>query len=60
MIMRPISGTPANVGRLLSSRFVAFSDRYAVVMTVSQGGTGSATSGPAVRAIFDALYPDAS
>ncbi|NUU20501.1 MAG: penicillin-binding protein 2 [Streptomycetaceae bacterium] len=30
--------------------------QYAVVMMVSQGGTGSGTSGPSVRKIYDALY----
>ena len=29
---------------------------YIVVMMVSQGGTGSGTSGPAIRAIYEALY----
>ncbi|WP_372498717.1 penicillin-binding protein 2 [Yinghuangia soli] len=30
--------------------------QYAVVMMVSQGGTGSGTSGPSVRKIYDALF----
>lgn len=30
--------------------------RYAVVMMVTQGGTGSGTSGPSVRAIYEALF----
>lgn len=30
--------------------------RYAVVMMVAQGGTGSKTSGPSVRAIYEALF----
>lgn len=30
--------------------------RYAVVMMVTQGGTGSRTSGPSVRAIFEKLF----
>ncbi|UGQ09777.1 penicillin-binding protein 2 [Yinghuangia sp. ASG 101] len=30
--------------------------QYAVVMMVSQGGTGSGTSGPSVRKIYEALY----
>jgi len=30
--------------------------RYAVVMMVSQGGTGSLTSGPSVRKIYEALF----
>ena len=30
--------------------------RYAVVMMVSQGGTGSLTSGPSVRKIYESLF----
>ena len=30
--------------------------RYAVVMMVTEGGTGAKTSGPSVRAIYDALF----
>jgi len=30
--------------------------RYAVVMMVTQGGTGSGTSGPSVRKIYEALF----
>lgn len=30
--------------------------RYAVVMMVTQGGTGSRTSGPSVRAILEKLF----
>lgn len=30
--------------------------RYAIVMMVSQGGTGSGTSAPSVRAIYEALF----
>jgi len=30
--------------------------RYAVVMMVTQGGTGSRTSGPSVRGIYEALF----
>ena len=53
------TGSGEVFGKQSTSWFVAFSDRYAVVMVVSQGGTGSATSGPGVRAIFDALYAEA-
>ena len=34
----------------------SYSDDYVVVMMVSQGGTGSGTSGPAVRKIWESLY----
>lgn len=30
--------------------------KYAVVMMVTQGGTGSGTSGPSVRKIYEALF----
>jgi len=30
--------------------------QYAVVMMVSQGGTGSGTSGPSVRRIYEAIF----
>ena len=53
------TGSGEVFGQQSTSWFVAFSDRYAVIMTVSQGGTGGATSGPGVRAIFDALYAGA-
>ena len=53
------TGSGEVFGQQSTSWFVAFSDRYAVAMTVSQGGTGGATSGPGVRAIFDALYAGA-
>ena len=35
--------------------WIVFKD-YVVVMMVSQGGTGSGTSGPAIRKIWEALY----
>ncbi len=37
--------------------FAPYDDpQYAIVMMVSQGGTGSGTSGPGVRTIYEALY----
>ena len=40
-----------------STSWVAtFDDNYVVIMMVSQAGTGSGTSGPAVRKIWEALY----
>ncbi|MFD6812218.1 penicillin-binding protein 2, partial [Streptomyces anthocyanicus] len=33
-----------------------YTDDFTIVMTISQGGTGSGASGPAVRNIYDALY----
>jgi penicillin-binding protein 2 len=42
--------------RETTSWFASFTDRYAVVMMVEEGGSGSGTSGPGVRAIYDAIY----
>lgn len=50
------TGSGEVFGAQATSWFAAFSDRYVAVMMVEQGGTGGATSGPAVRSIFDALY----
>jgi penicillin-binding protein 2 len=33
-----------------------YDENYVEVMMISQGGTGSGTSGPAVRAIWESLY----
>ena len=54
------TGTAEHYGQQPSSWFASYAPagphpRYAVVMTVSQGGTGSGTSGPSVRAIEAAL-----
>lgn len=53
------TGTAEVFGKQPRSWFAAFGPdnkpRYAIVMTVSQGGTGSGTSGPSVRKIFEAL-----
>jgi penicillin-binding protein 2 len=54
------TGTAEHYGKEPSSWFASFAPagphpRYAVVMTVNQGGTGSGTSGPSVRAIEAAL-----
>lgn len=50
------TGSAQVAGKDATSWFASFSDRYAVVMVVSQGGTGAGTSGPAVRGIYEALY----
>ncbi|MBM7789424.1 penicillin-binding transpeptidase domain-containing protein [Tenggerimyces flavus] len=49
------TGTAEVDGRQSTSWFASFDQRYAVVMMVSQGGTGAATSGPAVRRLWEAL-----
>lgn len=50
----------ASGGQQSTSWFATFapatSPKYAVVMMVSQGGTGAGTSAPSVRKIYEALY----
>jgi penicillin-binding protein 2 len=50
------TGTGEVFGKQTTSWFASFDDRYAVVLMVEQGGTGAATSGPSVRAIYEAIY----
>lgn len=54
------TGTAEVVGKGNTSWFASFAPaddpKYVVVFMVSQGGTGSGTSGPSVRAVFEALF----
>ncbi|MFD1828107.1 MULTISPECIES: penicillin-binding protein 2 [Streptomyces] len=54
--MHAKTGTAEVHGKQTTSWFATYTDEYAIVMTISQGGTGSGASGPAVRNIYDALY----
>ncbi|MFJ8647227.1 penicillin-binding protein 2 [Streptomyces sp. NPDC093546] len=54
--MRAKTGTAQVYGKQTTSWFATYTDEFTVVMTISQGGTGSGASGPAVRNIYDALY----
>ncbi|MFF3937951.1 penicillin-binding protein 2 [Streptomyces phaeofaciens] len=54
--MHAKTGTAEVYGKQTTSWFTTYTEDYAVVMTISQGGTGSGASGPAVRNIYDALY----
>lgn len=54
--MHAKTGTAEVHGKQTTSWFATYTDEYTIVMTISQGGTGSGASGPAVRAIYDALY----
>ncbi|CAL9443847.1 penicillin-binding protein 2 [Streptomyces sp. enrichment culture] len=54
--MHAKTGTAEVYGKQTTSWFATYTEDYAVVMTISQGGTGSGASGPAVRNIYDALY----
>lgn len=50
------TGTAEVYGKQTTSWLTTYSADYAVVMTISQGGTGSGGSGDAVRKIYQALY----
>jgi penicillin-binding protein 2 len=55
----PIRGKTGSAevhGKQSTSWIASYTPDYVVVMMVSQGGTGSGTSGPAVRKIYEALY----
>ncbi|MBS43764.1 MAG: penicillin-binding protein 2 [Nocardioides sp.] len=54
--IRSKTGSAEVYGKQSTSWVASYSDDYVVVMMVSQGGTGSGTSGPAVRAIWESLY----
>ncbi|NEA38701.1 penicillin-binding protein 2 [Streptomyces sp. SID11385] len=54
--MHAKTGTAEVYGKQTTSWFATYTKDYAIVMTISQGGTGSGASGPAVRKIYDALY----
>jgi penicillin-binding protein 2 len=50
------TGTAEVVGKQTTSWLATYTKDYAIVMTISQGGTGSGGSGPAVRKIYEAMY----
>ncbi|MEU4212250.1 penicillin-binding protein 2 [Streptomyces sp. NPDC026206] len=54
--MHAKTGTAEVYGKQTTSWFATYTADYTVIMTISQGGTGSGASGPAVRKIYDALY----
>ncbi|WP_137295088.1 penicillin-binding protein 2 [Nocardioides dongxiaopingii] len=54
--IRSKTGSAEVYGKQSTSWVASYSDDYVVVMMVSQGGTGSGTSGPAVRKIWESLY----
>ncbi|GHJ57870.1 penicillin-binding protein 2 [Nocardioides sp. OK12] len=54
--IRSKTGSAEVYGKQSTSWVASYSEDYVVVMMVSQGGTGSGTSGPAIRAIWEALY----
>lgn len=54
--VRGKTGSAEVLGKQSTSWVASYTKDYVVVMMVSQGGTGSGTSGPAVRAIWEKLY----
>jgi penicillin-binding protein 2 len=54
--VRSKTGTAEVYGKQTTSWVASYDKRYVVVMQVSQGGTGSGTSGDAVRKIWETLY----
>jgi len=50
------TGSAEVYGKQSTSWVASYDENYVVVMMVSQAGTGSGTSGPAVRKIWEALY----
>jgi penicillin-binding protein 2 len=50
------TGTAEVYGKQTTSWVASYDKQYVVVMQISQGGTGSGTSGDAVRRIWEALY----
>jgi penicillin-binding protein 2 len=54
--IRGKTGSAEVQGKQSTSWVATYTPDYVVVMMVSQGGTGSGTSGPAVRKIYEALY----
>jgi penicillin-binding protein 2 len=54
--IRSKTGSAEVYGKQSTSWLATYNKHYTVVMMVSQGGTGSGTSGPGVRRIWEALY----
>jgi penicillin-binding protein 2 len=54
--IRSKTGSAEVYGKQSTSWVASYDEQYVVVMMVSQGGTGSGTSGPAIRKIWEALY----
>ncbi|MBA2560174.1 MAG: penicillin-binding protein 2, partial [Propionibacteriales bacterium] len=50
------TGTAEVYGKQTTSWVASYNKQYVVVMQIAQGGTGSGTSGEAVRKIWEALY----
>lgn len=54
--VRSKTGTAEVYGKQTTSWVASYDERYVVIMQISQGGTGSGTSGDSVRKIWETLY----
>jgi penicillin-binding protein 2 len=54
--LRAKTGSAEVYGKQSTSWLATYDKQYVVVMQIEQAGTGSGTSGPAVRKIWEALY----
>ena len=54
--IRSKTGSAEVYGKQSTSWVATYDEQYVVLMMVSQGGTGSGASGPAIRKIWEALY----
>ncbi len=54
--VRAKTGSAEVYGKQTTSWVASYTKDYVVLMTVSQGGTGSGTSGPFIRKIWEHLY----
>ena len=54
--IRSKTGSAEVYGKQSTSWVASYDRNYVVLMMVTQGGTGSGTSGPGVRRIWEALY----
>ena len=54
--IRGKTGSAEVYGKQSTSWVASYNEDYVVIMMVSQAGTGSGTSGPAVRRIWESLY----
>jgi len=56
VVLRSKTGSAEVFGKQSTSWVASYTEDYVVVMMVSQGGTGSGTSGPSIRTIWETLY----
>ncbi|MER6444850.1 penicillin-binding protein 2 [Streptomyces venezuelae] len=54
--MHAKTGTAQVYGKQTTSWLATYTKDFTIVMTISQGGTGSGASGPAVRKLYNAIY----